>query len=242
MRTRSLIVACMMLVMSGVVWSNETPQSLPFTQNWSNSALLTVTDDWSAVPGIMGYRGDSLTSATGVDPQTITDFADLYIGPVVDINCDIDPLTSTTGGLGECSAIADPVVAFQGSGTADMPSLVAFVNTTGRTAITVACNLRDVDASTDNSIQPVALQYRVGNTGSFTNVASAFTADASTGPSIATLVTPINVVLPGAVDNQPLVQIRWITNNAASNDEWIGVDDISITGTPLAGVSEWPLY
>ena len=190
----------------------------------------------------MGYRGDGLTTATGADPQLVTDFADLDAGPVVDINPDINPNTFTTGGVGECSGISDPTVAFQGSGTADAPSLVAFVNTTGFTAITVACNLRDVDGSTDNSTQPVALQYRVGNTGSLTNVADAFTADASSGPSLATQVTPISVVLPSAVDNQPLVQIRWITNNAVSNDEWIGVDDISITGTPLAGVSEWTLY
>jgi hypothetical protein len=82
-------------------------------------------------------------------------------------------------------------------------------------------------------VQPVALQFRVGNTGNFTNVPAGFVADATTGPSLATLVTPVSVTLPAAADNQPLVQVRIITGNATRSDEWVGVDDINVTGAPL---------
>jgi hypothetical protein len=44
-------------------------------------------------------------------------------------------------------------------------------------------------------------------------------------------VTPVSATLPAACDNQPLVQVRWITANAVGNDEWVGIDDISVTGT-----------
>ena len=108
-----------------------------------------------------------------------------------------------------------------------------YLNTTGQSNITVAYNLRDIDGSTDNAVQPVALQYRVGNSGNFTNVPAGFVADATTGPSLATLVTAVNAVLPAAANNQPEVQVRVITTaNAVGNDEWVGVDDIAITGTP----------
>jgi len=57
-------------------------------------------------------------------------------------------------------------------------------------------------------------------------------ADATTGPSLATLVTPVSGVLPASADNQALVQVRVITSNAAASDEWVGVDDISIAVDP----------
>jgi len=43
----------------------------------------------------------------------------------------------------------------------------------------------------------------------------------------------VSVTLPAAADNQAQLQIRVITTNASGNDEWVGIDDISITGTPL---------
>src|SRR6185369_6354758 len=55
-----------------------------------------------------------------------------------------------------------------------------------------------------------------------------FVADATTGPSLATKVTPVSVTLPAAADNQPLVQVRIITTNAIGNDEWVGIDDLLI--------------
>ena len=51
--------------------ANNTAQPLPFTQNWSNAGLITVANNWSAVPGVIGYRGQDLTTAPGVDPQTV---------------------------------------------------------------------------------------------------------------------------------------------------------------------------
>ncbi|MGH8106266.1 MAG: hypothetical protein ACREO2_08100, partial [Arenimonas sp.] len=118
-----------------------------------------------------------------------------------------------------------------GSGTGDAPNIIIHLNTTGNTNIQVAYNLRDIDGSIDNAIQPVAVQYRVGSSGNFINIAAGFVADASSGPSLATLVTPVSITLPAGAENQPLVQVRIITANAAGNDEWIGIDDISVTGT-----------
>jgi len=199
-------------------------EPLPFGQNWSNTNLISADDDWGGVPGIVGYLGSGLTGGTGVDPQTI-----LTEGtPVVDVIANqANPNVVNSGGVAEFH-LPDPVVALQGSGTASAPNLVISVNTTGQTNITVFYNLRDVDGSADNSVQPVALQYRVGNAGNFTNVPAAFVADASSGPSEDSLITPVAVVLPSAVNNKPLVQLRIITTNAVGNDEWIGIDDIQV--------------
>ncbi|MCX7557843.1 hypothetical protein OS187_13680, partial [Xanthomonadaceae bacterium JHOS43] len=88
---------------------------------------------------------------------------------------------STNGGVLEWHLI-NPVVGFAGSGTADAPHLVIHLDTTGFQNIQVSYLLRDIETA-DNSVQPVALLYRVGNTGAFVNVPDAYVADASAGPS-----------------------------------------------------------
>ncbi len=202
-----------------------------FTQDWTDTALIATDDDWSSVPSIIGYRGDNLTSATAVDPQTVV--ADGTSTPV-DVNAnETNPNTFTTGGVAEFE-LSNPVVALNGSGTADAPFLLIHLNTVGVTNINVSYKLRDLDGSIDNAIQPIALQYRVGTSGNFINIPAAFVPDASTGPSEATLVTTVNAVLPTAAENQSQVQLRIITTNAVGNDEWIGIDDINISSTPSA--------
>ena len=44
-----------------VVKANNFAAVLPFSQDWSNTGLITVDDDWSGVNSIIGYRGDGLT-------------------------------------------------------------------------------------------------------------------------------------------------------------------------------------
>lgn len=207
-----------------------------FSQNWTNTGLITVNDDWTGVTSMQGYRGDNLTTVTAVDPQTVV--APGFTTPINVTANNTSPSTFTGGGLLEAE-ITDPVVAFQGSGTADAPFLVVFLNTTGMSSIHVQYNLRDIDGSADNSIQAVALQYRIGTTGDFINIPSGFVADASTGPNLATQVTTMDVTLPTACDNQAEVQVRWITTNAAGNDELIGIDDIVINQilTPAISIS-----
>ena len=126
--------------------SYQTP---PFSQNWTNTGLIVANDDWSAVPGIIGFRGDNLTAATGTDPQTI--LADDSPG-VVDVNANqTNPDAFSTGGVTEFE-ITDPVVALAGSGTADAPYVLIHLNTTGFQSINVNYNLRDIDGSIDNAV------------------------------------------------------------------------------------------
>jgi predicted extracellular nuclease len=205
--------------------ADGTPQLLPLSQDWNNTALITTLNDWGGVPGIIGYRGDGLAGATGVNPQTV--LADGSLTPVSVLVNQTNPNTNTTGAVAEFE-LTDPVVALQGSGTARAPHIVINLDTTGHSSIRVRYNLRDIDGSADNAVQPVALQYRVGTTGTYTNVPAAFVADATTGPSAATLVTPVDVILPSAVDNQPVVQLRIITTDAVGSDEWVGIDDLRI--------------
>ena len=222
---RAALGALLTTALVARILAEATPQALPFAQDWSNTGLIAANDDWSGVAGIDGFRGDGLVSAPGADPQTVLG-DDLT--PVIDVTANqANPNTFTTGGVAEF-AIANPVVALQGSGTADAPYLRLTVNTTGAVGVRVRYLVRDIDGSSDNAVQPVALHYRVGTSGSWTNVPAAYIADATSGPSLATVVTPVDVTLPPAVDNQPNVQLRIMTADAASSDEWVGIDDIVV--------------
>ena len=146
----------------------NTPQTLPFTQNWSSAALITVDDDWSAC------RGSSATRAPISLPPSAAIFrpsSRMVRVTAVDVFANhADPDTFISGGVTEFDGIANPVVALQGSATADVPHIVIHLNTTGNTGINFACNLRDIDNSADDSAQQVNIQYRVGGTGDYTNV------------------------------------------------------------------------
>jgi predicted extracellular nuclease len=204
---------------------------LPFSQSWSDPGLITTDDDWSGVPGIVGFRGDGLTSVNDVDPQTVVAEGS---PPVVDVLANrTNPISLLTGGVAEFDTSPYQTVALQGSGTADAPSIVLHVDTTGASTVSISYNLRDIDGSSDNAVQQVALQYRIGSTGDFINVPAGYVADATTGPMLETLVTPVSVTLPSEAAGQPLLQIRIITTNASGNDEWVGVDDILVTAGDL---------
>jgi len=69
-----LAVASMTLVLlaAAPAHANTTPQSLPFSQNWSNTGLITTSNNWNDVPGIVGYTGNDLTSEPSTPPSNIT--------------------------------------------------------------------------------------------------------------------------------------------------------------------------
>jgi|GEM_PF-1216065 len=204
----------------------------PFSQNWTTTTLITANDNWGGVPSIQGFLGDDgSTTASGTDPQTITaSFATQDV-----IANQSNPNTNATGGVAEFDGIADPTIALQGSGTADYPHIVIYLDASGCASpnrVRVAYDARDIDGSTDNTNQQVALQFRTGGAVAYTNVAAGYIADATTGPSLATLVTPVSALLPLAASGQAQLEVRVITSNAPSNDEWVGIDNINIQCAP----------
>ncbi len=197
--------------------ADTTAATVPFAQDWSNTNLITTSNDWSTVPSIIGYRGDGLAAGTGVDPNTV-----LADGAATPVNVVAQSTAANTaGGIHEIEASG--MVALQGSGTARAPHLVIRLDTTGLAGIGIDYDLVDLD--NDDGVQPVALQYRVGATGSYTAVAGGAVADAATTPPGTIHVA---AVLPVAADGQPVVDVRIITTDAAGSDSMTGIDNISI--------------
>ena len=203
-------------------------QTLPFHQDWSTTTLITGDDDWSEVPGIVGYRGDGLS--TNADPRTI--LAD-GSGTPVDVlaNCFNPSLFFGVRAVFEFDAIADPTIGLSGGSpvfNGDVPHIVIALNTSGMTNVHLSFNARDLDAS-DAAVQQINTQVRIGGVGDYANVEGGYIPDASGSGS--TLVTPVSVYLPPSADDQALVEIRIMTVNEVGGDEIIGIDDIHVSGT-----------
>ncbi|MBK6725874.1 MAG: thrombospondin type 3 repeat-containing protein [Xanthomonadales bacterium] len=230
------------LLCAPLVLANSTPQTLPFSQDWTNTSLITTANDWSGVPGIEGYAG---TDAAGANPYNGGNAGTLLADP---IGGDADTLhvtpnittpgSASAGGTGEIE-INGNAVAVQGSGTADAAYILVNLVTTGFQNIVVTFNAKDMESDATNATQPLALQYRacasLGScSGAFTLAAGTNTniTDATTGGS-ATQVTAVTGNLGSDADNKAQIQLRILTINAAGTDEWVGIDDLSVTGTPI---------
>jgi predicted extracellular nuclease/2',3'-cyclic-nucleotide 2'-phosphodiesterase (5'-nucleotidase family) len=198
--------------------------SSDLVQDWSDINLITASDSWLGVPSIVGYRGDGLASM-GADPRNVTGTS-----AEVDVNANQASTSFSTGGVAEFH-IANPTVALQGSGTADAPYLLLHLDASGRENVQLSFNARELDS--DNAVQQVAVQYRIGDSGSWTNVPAGYIADASNGSG---LITARTVMLPDAVNDAANLQVRIITADAAGSDSWIGIDDIRVTSSEAAPV------
>ncbi|MDQ3711816.1 MAG: hypothetical protein M3388_06315 [Acidobacteriota bacterium] len=142
------------------------------------------------------------------------------------------------GGVAEFE-IANPTIALKGSDTARAPYINVLLRGTGFSNIRFRANVRDLSTVND-AVQQVAVQYRLQTTGPFTDVPSAYIADATEGGT-ATKVTPIDVILPALANNVAPLEIRVMTVNAVGEDEWIGIDDIIVTGVPIATPTPTPV-
>ena len=67
-----VLVGAVVLLLGALPAAADTsPQTPPFSQNWTNTGLITANDNWSGVAGVEGYLGQDITTTTGTDPQTL---------------------------------------------------------------------------------------------------------------------------------------------------------------------------
>lgn len=226
------------IVRASNVYANLAAGNLTLNLNPTTADLITSNDDWSVMQSVEGYMGRNLTATHGVDPQTIlkTEFTNNTLPEVgqTQVNANKgNPSAFNAGGVTEFDKGTYLAIGFQGNVQAN-PYMVFFVNTVGTSSVSISYEITDIDEGSNNAVSPIALQYRVGETGFFTNLPDGFIADATDGPNIGGRMTSRSVMLPPDASNQPKVQIRLITTNAANTsgsstpDEWIGVNNVVI--------------
>ncbi len=139
---------------------------------------------------------------------------------------------ATTIGIGNLGGSGFNFLSSGGSAT--IGAIAVAINTTGRASVLVSWLAADQTAGSSRQTN-LTLQYRVGTSGTFTNVSgSTYT---TSNNSQAGSTTFSNIALPSACDNQAVVQLRWLYYESPSQSgsrDAIRLDDISISSS-LAG-------
>ncbi|HYG28886.1 MAG TPA: Calx-beta domain-containing protein [Allosphingosinicella sp.] len=206
-----------------------------FEEDWTDTSRIDTNDDWSDVDYIIGYLGDIAPSTQTADVNPTGLFGPA-LGQVDVLANQTNPSSAGSGGVAEfqpgatpeTTFVANPTIALQGSGTADAPSIVLYMDSTGRSDVRLQATLRDIDYNADNAAQQINVQYRTDPTGNWTNVTGGHFTDVTTGGS-ATQTTAVDLLLPAGANNAPTLEIRIMTVNAGSTDEWVGIDDIVVS-------------
>lgn len=209
-----------------------TPQTLPYTQNFSFAATVT------AYPA--GFQGwTAATSPGSVFNTSATLVADR---PLV--------ASSTAATNSGNFHNYDGKIGFLNTGSLDLTIGFAF-STIGQSAIQVqydAMTIRnpyDIPPTTTNTrINEMVLQYRVGTSSAFTSLLPTAYSNNDT-KQITAVTTPqnlktIKVTLPIECENQPVVQIRWISRqvSGAGSRPSFAIDNIDIRSDITAPISE----
>ena len=196
------------------------------TQDWSNSSLISHSDNWSGVPSIQGFANIAGAHGLDVDPRTLTGES-----KDVDVSDDVFKSPSKFNLTGDKAGIAEfqdfGIVALGGSNQADAPNLVVYLDTTDVTApVILDFDVQDLDSSAHDSDQQLNVQYRIGDMGPWINVPDGYLPDVT--EAAATPTTHVSVTLPLDAMGEPQVQLRIMTTNASGRDEWIGIDNINV--------------
>lgn len=220
MRLFPIALALGVLVGKGLGQTNPTPFNLS-----SGTYAMTA---WDAANPAGTYPPNMLFHRSNVqDPQLADEMVTDYTGAY--------NLTSGTriNGLG-----TDGFSFLNTATNGNLGAAVLALNTTGRVNIQVTWTGGTV--ATGAREYRIRLQYRIGTTGSFTDVlvggqpveyvASSTAGHAQTfGP----------ITLPAALENQPVVQLRWkyyYVPPATGTRPQLRVDDIIVTSIPAAGL------
>ncbi len=196
--------------------SNPAPASLPLTQNFSSLTGAAPTYPAS-------FQGWDVNGSLNTSFSTLAPSADRAI--IAGSNSNSAGIFDMVGKMG---------VMCTGS---SLRSICLAINTTGMSNITLsylAATQYQIITGTPR-INELGMQYRIGTTGSFTNISgttyqnnNAVTNTAGTGS-----INPqtISTTLPSAVENQAVVQLRWIIRDVSGsgNRPGFSIDDISIS-------------
>ena len=77
------------------------------------------------------------------------------------------------------------------------------------------------------------MQYRIGKLATSHNVPAGYLADAINWSKSGNCRHADFRIAPGSGATFPNLQFRIITTNAAGSDEWVGIDDITVTSTAI---------
>ncbi len=185
--------------------TNPTAQSIPYSENFG-----TLSHTSTTYPN--GWQGWTISTAPGSSFNTAAPTADRTLTTSSSASVNSGNVHNYNGKIG-----------FLNTGSLDL-SLILAVNTTSRSNVVVSYDIMTLrnpyDTTTNTRINEVTLQYRIGTSGSFTNLTGIEYQNntvTQTGSGVTTgqNIVSRNITLPSACDNQSVVQLRWASRQVS---------------------------
>ncbi len=199
--------------------TNPSPQNLPYSQDFSS-----LTGSSPAYPA--GFQGWDISGNLSSSYPTAAPSGDRAIT--------VNNNTTTSRHVGDF--FGKMGVMSTGS---SMVTICLAINTTNNTNIQVAFDAM-TQRTEDTRQNELGLQYRIGTSGTFTDVSSGqyqnqMTPTNTTGTG-SVKIEGKTATLPSACDNQSVVQIRWVIRDVSGSGARPGfaIDNVSVTGTPIS--------
>ncbi|NVO84750.1 lamin tail domain-containing protein [Hymenobacter terrestris] len=211
-RIRPIVLFSALLLLSPVVgWGQSNPATYDLnagSYEFSGFSDVTSTSYPSAV---QGHSFSSEPDATTVVPPTAN-------------------VVLVTGGSITSGNIRNEGlngISLLGTNTNNIGAITLALNTTGRAQIVASWMTRVVHPG--ERINGIRLQYRLGQTGNFTEVAGSRFESNLVGQN----ASFANIALPEAVNDQPVVQLRWLYYAVSSSGSRtrIGLDDVLVSSS-----------
>lgn len=211
--------------------SNPVPQSLPYSQNFNSLAHAS-----SSYPA--GWQGWTIGTSSGSTFKTNAATADAVLNASSTAATNSGGVHNYNGKIGILSSSSTDA------------ALCLSLNTTGYYRVIVSSDITSTirnpyDGTSNTRINEFTLQYRVGTSGSFTTVFTAYSNNTTNQTGAVT--TPQNTqlrnwLLPPDADNQPLVQVRWVQrdNTGSGSRPSFAVDNVSVcsfAATPSVSIA-----
>lgn len=222
-------VVCMVLCAATTLLSQTNPT--PYDLALGDYSLLTWSPTNAAGVYPPGIRFHRTANGSAVDP-----------GLSVDLTTDYTLAYNLTGGV-RINGLDDQGFGIVNTGTTtngQLGGVVLALNCSGRSNVTVGWlggTLAQGDGVPTPREYAIRLQYRIGTTAVWTDVPGPieYTSAGKTNGHTQTFST----VLPVAVNNEPIVQLRWKYYSAAANNGGarprLRLDDLTVTSTSAFG-------
>ncbi len=212
-----LLAAVILFPFAAGAQTNPAAQMLPYNESFG-----TFTGATTTYPS--GIQGWTIAGSTSTSFPTAAPNADQALTAASN--------TTTSGFVGDMNGKIGTL-----NTASALKAISLAINTTGNTAISVSFLAATQRQQVANRVGAIGLQYRVGTSGVFTDVAASEYQNPGGTDNITgtTSLAPqtITVTLPAACENQPIVQLRWVYRevSGSGNRPSFSIDNIAISGT-----------
>ena len=213
----SLLVCALFAATVAQAQTNPTPQSMPYSQNFSS------------------YTGSTTAYLAGWQGWTIAGSTSTVSFPTAAPSGNQAQAAGTNASTGGNVYDFNGKIGFLNTASA-LKSFCLSISTTGYTSVQVSYVAATQRTIVGERIGAIGLQYRIGTTGTFQDVGTAYqniNTTANNSGIVSINPSTITVNLPASCDNLAEVQLRWVYKDVSGTGgrPSFSIDDVSVTGT-----------